>query len=392
MKNEYDVIVAGAGPAGSMAAYHAAKEGASVLLLEKDREVGVPVRCAEGVEEEGLSKLVDIKPEWVSARVKNVDIISPNHKKVAINLEKAVALVLDRKRFDADLAVMAAEVGALVRTRHNVKGLIIENDTVKGVKIETPAGPREIRASVVIAADGIESRVARQAGLVTVEKMKNMASTAQVTLSDSKIDGETMQFYLSSFWAPGGYLWIFPKGPGLANIGLGLVGNYDGDKKAIDFLNDFLKEFFPDGSILNLTAGGVPVTKTLKRITANGFMVVGDAARMVDPLTGGGIISGMQAGKLAGIRAAEAIKAGDVSEKFFQKYAKAWDKVGGKTHERLYKIKEAIYKFTDSDYNHIADKVLSIHEEKRTVFKIFSIALMRKPALLLDVARVFANY
>ncbi|MCK5520668.1 MAG: hypothetical protein KAI81_06120, partial [Candidatus Marinimicrobia bacterium] len=150
--------------------------------------------------------------------------------------------------------------------------------------------------------------------------------------------------------------------------------------------------FFPDGSILNLTAGGVPVTKTLKRITANGFMVVGDAARMVDPLTGGGIISGMQAGKLAGIRAAEAIKAGDVSEKFFQKYAKAWDKVGGKTHERLYKIKEAIYKFTDSDYNHIADKVLSIHEEKRTVFKIFSIALMRKPALLLDVARVFANY
>ncbi len=392
MKNEYDVIVVGAGPSGSMAALHAAKGGASVLMLEKDRDIGVPVRCAEGVGEDGLAKFVDIRPEWISARITKVSLTAPNGSTVSANVGNAVGFVLDRKRFDFDLARMAGDAGCTIRTRHNVTGLLMENGVVKGVRVMTPEGERSFHSKIVIAADGVESRVGRWAGLTTATKMKDMESAVQATVSDIDIDPETIQFFLSSFWAPGGYLWIFPKGPRMANIGLGVAGDNRSGKKAIDYLNAFLADKFPDGNIMTLFAGGVPVAKTLKRITADGLMLVGDAARMVDPVTGGGIISGMHAGKLAGIRAAEAIRAGDVSDAFFQEYVKAWAKAGGKNHERLYKVKEAIYKFSDDDLNHIADKVLAVPDEKRTLVKIFSIALMRKPSLLLDVAGLFANY
>jgi digeranylgeranylglycerophospholipid reductase len=120
-------------------------------------------------------------------------------------------------------------------------------------------------------------------------------------------------------------------------------------------------------------------------------MLAGDAAHMVNPMTGGGIIPGMRGGMLAGQTAAEAVKKNDVSEKFLSRYHKAWHKVGGKNHEMFYRIKSLIYKLTDDELNDIADTVLDIPEEKRTIAKVFSKAVIKKPSLIVDVVRVFAG-
>ena len=149
---------------------------------------------------------------------------------------------------------------------------------------------------------------------------------------------------------------------------------------------------FPNGSILNYIAGGIPLAKTLDKIVTNGLVLVGDAARTVNPISGGGIVSGMNNGKLAGIRVAEAIKGNNFTGKFLKKYEDDWYKAGGKNHERLYKIKNFILSLTDNDFDHIAKKASAIPIEKRSVLKVFKIAVWRKPSLVLDVVKAFSGF
>ncbi|MCJ7812049.1 FAD-dependent oxidoreductase, partial [bacterium] len=83
MKSRYDVIVVGGGPAGSWAAKHAAEKGVSVLLLEKDREIGTPVRCAEGVSQLGLRRCIDIREHWIAQIIRRVRLIAPDNTVIA---------------------------------------------------------------------------------------------------------------------------------------------------------------------------------------------------------------------------------------------------------------------------------------------------------------------
>ncbi len=143
--------------------------------------------------------------------------------------------------------------------------------------------------------------------------------------------------------------------------------------------------------MVSSTVGGVPCDKTLKKIVAEGLMLAGDAAHMVNPMTGGGIVPGMRGGMLAGETAVEAIKAGDTSEKFLNRYAKAWHKIGGKNHERFYSIKETVSKLTDEELDSIAGAVAKIPPEERSIAKVFRKAVFKKPSLVMDVMKVFAG-
>jgi len=97
MKDEYDVIVVGGGPAGSTAARYAAEGGASVLMLEKDRDIGMPVRCGEAVGAEGLKNFIEPNPKWIATTIDAFRLVAPSGKYVDIeNLEEA-GYVLDRR-------------------------------------------------------------------------------------------------------------------------------------------------------------------------------------------------------------------------------------------------------------------------------------------------------
>ena len=141
-----------------------------------------------------------------------------------------------------------------------------------------------------------------------------------------------------------------------------------------------------------MIAGGVPVAKTVKKMVTNGLMLVGDAAHTVNPMTGGGIVSGMRSGVLAAETAVSILKSKQSpTKKRLQKYEKEWYKIGGKNHEKFYRIKESIFRFEDKDLNQIADGIADIPEYKRSLLKLFSIAVSKKPSLLLDVARLFTG-
>lgn len=388
MKNKYDVIVVGAGPAGSVAAWYLAEKGLDVLLVEKDREIGVPVRCAEGIGNAGLREFIDPDPRWIAAEIKGARMVSPDGTKVELET-LGMGFVLERTLFDKELAHQAGRHGAEISLRSCVTDLIIDDGVVNGVRLEKLGSIYDIECNIVIAADGVESRVGRWAGLKTHTSLHDMETNAQYLLGNVEAKGEYCEFYFGKAIAPGGYAWVFPKGDGKANVGLGISGDYSQEKTATEYLNIFIEKNFPDSYPLSFIVGGVPVSATLKKIATNGLMIAGDAARQVNPVSGGGIVNAMKGGREAAKVAVKAFELNDFSEKVLSEYEKNWENVQGKSHKRFYRLKEGISKLTDDSLNATANVLSSISPEKLTLFEVFKTALIKEPSLLLDIRHLF---
>jgi len=391
LQNKYDIVVVGGGPAGSMAAWEAAKRGVSVCMLEKDRDIGYPVRCGEAAGESGLRQFVEIEDSWIAEKITSVKLVSPNLTSVDIDFAAETGYILNRRIFDYDLSRYAANAGAEVYTKAYVKNVLANNGEVNGVVLDYLGEEKQIQAKIVIGADGLTSRVGRWAGLKTLVRMKDMESAVQYSVANVDIEPNKMIMYVGMNHAPGGYIWVFPKGKKFANIGIGISGKYSKHKSAQKYLDEFMEREYPDAAILTTMCGGVPCAKPMEKPVADGIMLVGDAAHQINPMTGGGIVAGMKGGWIAGQVAAEAIKKNDYSEDSLLEYPKRMRKDFGKNHERFYKIKEVTEKLTNEDLDSIAEKVLSIPHNKRTLTSVFKAAVFKKPTLIIDVLKVFSG-
>ncbi len=391
MKEEYDVIIVGGGPGGTTAAYYAASGGAKVLLLEKKRDIGFPVRCAEGVGEAGLKEFLNPDPKWAVNKINTYRLIAPDGNIVTVK-NKEAGYILNRRVFDYMLAERASEMGAEILTRMYVNGIIINDRTVSGVRCEYLGKKFSIRSNIVIGADGVESRVGRWCGIKTNIKLRDIETCVQATISSKKIESDKIDFYFGKKIAPGGYVWVFPKGKNLANVGVGIAGIYTKNperKSPLDYLNEFLNKHYPDASILTRLAGGVPCAEGLKRIVADGLMLVGDAAHQANPVTGGGIVNAMKAGRIAGKVAAEAVLKQDFSEKMLREYPKQWNNTVGEINKKFYRMKKVIFGFSDKSLNAIAKSFNETSPENLTIKDIFVGALKKHPPLVIDALKVF---
>ncbi|MAT39571.1 MAG: hypothetical protein CL946_08195 [Ectothiorhodospiraceae bacterium] len=386
MKQQYDVVVVGAGPAGTTLARYAAMGGASVLVLEKDRDVGMPVRCAEAVSDNSLEQVVDIDPRWIATTIKHFRLVAPNGMSIQPDLG-GYGYVLERRIFDYDLAKLAVKAGAEVQTKSYVSGLLKPNGKFTGVSYKWNGEPREVQAKIIVGADGVESRVGKWAGIDTTTHIKDMECCAQVTLSNVDVEDDVCDFYFGENVAPMGYLWVFPKGNGIANVGIGISGMASKKRHAMSYLQEFLERKYPNAAALTTVAGGVPCAQTLDEIVKENIVLVGDAAHQVNPISGGGITSGMKAAKIAGELIADAVKKNNLS--LLNEYPKRWEKEGGKKHRTYYKMKSAVYTFGDDSLNDIAINVRKLKPEKQTIWGVFSTALRKQPQLVWEMVKTF---
>lgn len=386
----YDVTVVGGGPGGCVAAKECAEKGLSVLLLERHREIGVPVRCGEAVGKAGLLEFFSPDHPIVTKYVRKFKIrfIAPNGKTLDLNHESEAA-VLDRKIFDAGLAIMAASAGATVMTGANVTGLLTDNGYVKGVEAEFQGKRHKIRSKIVIGADGIESRVGRWAGIKTAPSFSDMESCVQYNISGKGYAKDRMDFYFGKNTAPTGYLWVFPKDDGTANIGVGVNGPASKEKKAEKYLKDFMNKYYPAASVIGTTCGGVVCSETLEKISGNGIMLVGDAAHQTNAVSGGGIINAMKAGRISAEVAVSSININDVSAERLSEYDRKWNKKQGKANHKFYLIKRIIENIEDETLNSITDKLNGLTFQKRTLINIFKSVLIKHPKLILDLPKLF---
>ena len=218
---DFDVVVIGGGPAGSIAAYTAADLGLSVLLVERDNAIGNPVRCAEGVDEKGLSEFFEPDPSWIATEVTRYSLIAPDGTDVEIDVEEK-GFILERLIFDRMIAEKAAANGAAIMTGVEAVGMSDYNNGGRTVSLRSDEKTWGVTAGIVIAADGVESRAARWAGLKTSASVHDMETCAQVNLAGIDVDPHAFKMYFSGEFAPGGYAWLFPKGSNTANVGLGI--------------------------------------------------------------------------------------------------------------------------------------------------------------------------
>src|SRR5438552_496608 len=388
-----DVLVVGAGPAGSIAAWEAKRAAPEldVVLLERDRVVGLPVRCAEGVGDAGLREFVD--PDgapWVARRITRIIFVAPDDTEVPVAEGRTVAWILDRTRFDAFLAAGAAAAGVEVRVATEAAGMERDPDGRWHVRVRGPGGNEEtLCARLVIGADGVEAMVGRWAGLDTRVPARDMESCAQYVVQGIDFDPDAIYLQFGDAVAPGGYAWIFPKGVGIANVGLGLVALKSDGRNARQYLDAWMDRRYPNGARTGYTVGGVIVHTTVQQTYADGLLVAGDAAHMINPLSGGGIVNAMKAGRLAGCTVAAAIRAGDTSARRLAAYHHAWMELLGQDHVKYYRIKRALESVDDAFFNALARTVNAIPPERRTLGRIFAHALVQHPQLIPVAARFF---
>ena len=179
------------------------------------------------------------------------------------------------------------------------------------------------------------------------------------------------------------------EGTSAGNIGLGVLASKLESKSPVEYLDVFLERRFPSGQQVELHVGGTPVSKGTRTTVGDGIMLVGDAARHADPMTGGGIINALEGGKLAGQVAKQAVRAQDFSRQVLKQYEAAWRASFGKKLERNYKIKDVFVNLADADLNKLVHSLKGLPLEELSVAGILKRLISHNPRLLAQLRHLF---
>jgi digeranylgeranylglycerophospholipid reductase len=159
---KYDVVVVGAGPAGTVTARFAAESGAKVIIVERRQEIGVPVLCGEGVSRKIDQWNILEGKRWIASSMDGARIYSPDGTMVKLSADMAgneTGYVIYRDIFDQELAHQAVKAGTKIMMNTTATGLLKKNDKIKGVKVKQFDEEFEIEADIVVGADGVESNI-----------------------------------------------------------------------------------------------------------------------------------------------------------------------------------------------------------------------------------------
>ena len=362
---EFDIVVIGSGPAGATTARFAAANGLSVLLVDKKQELGAPIQCSGAVSQNALEQTGVIPSiEYILEDIYGFAIYNEKGEKKVIDYRtikpdeyghdaglKPLGYVVDRRRFDRYLATQAERAGVTIWLKTEARGYRVLDNGNCEVDLYKFNEPITIKAKVVVGADGVQSQVGKWAGIKTHIKLSELASCLQFVVDGVATEG-LLEIITGHKWAPGGYAWVFPKGHGYAEIGLGVTRTMCTSNAQVyldHFIkSSFFKERFKNCKILEIQGGGVPLAAPLKTQYADNLILVGDAARHVNAITGGGIHTALNSGKIAGEFLNELIRSGKpATENNLKGYHDNWLKATGNSMWKLYNVKRKIFDTVD---------------------------------------------
>lgn len=347
-----DVLIVGAGPAGSIAAERLARLGHSVRVIEEHPRVGYPVQCAGLVSQ----RVLDLArtPQVVRRAVHGAAVFGPNLTSITFRAPEPRAFVIDRAGLDVALAERASSAGALIETETRFDGVLgTPNGTVRAMVTRRGTVSGEIEARLVIGADGVASAVARAFRL---RRPVEFLPAFEAEFPESPGDPDLVEVYLGNKISPGLFGWWIPDGAGGARVGV--AANADGTpaRAYYERLLDQLALRF-DRPLRNATSylvSGIPIGQ-VPRISGPRVVLVGDAAAQAKPLSGGGIFTGMRAAELAVGVVHGALTEGDLSAARLSQYDAAWLAEFGDEFEKAQYLRRLFLKLTDPELNAIVE-------------------------------------
>ena len=349
---DFDVIVVGGGPAGSSAARIAAKNGCTVALIEKEKEIAETVRTS------GVTWISDIEefgiPNECYNPIKKFSFCSPNNS-VTISDNIAKAAVLDVRKTYRFLAKRAQSLGTQVFTSTNVSE-ILKNSSGECIGVIAKSQDKEIKfkAKVIIDASGFASIVAKELG--HVEQWKKFGVGAEFEVKTEKLEYDNWWLMVGQEYSPAGYAWIFPTSKNTARIGVG-IGKPDSDVDPTIRLNELIDNKI--GPIRDLGEiekiefhyGLIPNEGLTRKTVYDNLILVGDSAGQANPLVLEGIRYAIRFGEVAGKVAAAAIKNEDTSETSLIPYEKEWRKAIESKINSAIKVQNRWVGLTDEEWD-----------------------------------------
>lgn len=301
MQDMYDVVIVGAGPVGLYTAKLLEGLGLKIVVFEEHQEVGKPVQCS-GLISANLDKLMKVKENWVEHKVRKA-VLHFGDQKIRLEKKQAAAYVINRGKFDKFLA-------------DQVKSEIMFGTKVDSVEIskncaEIKSGKNIIKSKMVLGCDGPNSVVARSMGVKPAEILNGLIAIEQKADISDNVD-----LWFDKEKLPDGFFWRIPRG---AAVEYGMLGK---NVKFADLENFFkIKNYEKRAGLIPM---GPPKTY-FDRV-----LLIGDAAGMTKPWSGGGIIYGLTASAIAYEVVREAFEKNDFSEDFLKKYEDGWKSVFGR--------------------------------------------------------------
>ena len=349
LREQYDVVVIGAGPGGSVAARELAQKGWTVLLLEKRERIGYPVRCGEA--RTNLSDLESYGPideDCIETIINGIYIYGPN----GVNIEvpkPGTGIMLNREKFDPMLAHLAENDGVELVTLARVDSVGgIEgkgSGEFRTVRIVEGNGPTEkvseVRAKMVISAEGVEARIGRSLGIPCLQKPTMTCTGVDIQVEGLLTKPDYLTFWQGHDFINDGYIWSFPKQKSnVTNFGAGFLFGGKHQKNILETTQEWLDKLFPGSKVNKVVGGLVPVSSTLQSYTLDRFALVGDAAHHTNPLTGGGIAAAMRAGRYCANTVHQGLECGNLSKAFLKNYENTCYLKFGSTHDFEFKFRK----------------------------------------------------
>jgi geranylgeranyl reductase family protein len=289
MSFDYDVTIIGAGPIGSTLAYELAKEDINVCLIDKKKVIGLPLQCA-GIINKRVLDVNQFPDELILNKAKGAVLHSKNHS-LTVSKEEDQAIIIDRVALDQFIYNRAIENG--VDSYLSSKVLAID-DLEGKVSFKNESAEKSIKSKIIVGADGPLSIVSSAFGN---DFDYYCASQYLVKIEEDNNDMSFVDLYAYGDLFPG-FIWQIPVSENIFRIGL--FSNYD-YKRQNEILNDFLmNEFqYENYEIIEKYKGKIPIYNKENKLFKNRALIIGDAASQIKPTTGGGLLIGFEAVKMA---------------------------------------------------------------------------------------------
>jgi len=343
----YDVLIIGAGPAGSRVAWRLAGLGYKVAVLEKHEGVGEHV-CCTGIVSRECGELFDIPQDCILQAAHSARLFAPSGEFLSIRKDEVQAYILDRAAFDLLLAGKAEKQGAEYLLAACAKDISIRDEGVE-VRVDQRGKALTFRGKVAIIANGFGSGLPQKLGLGQIKDFIIGAQTEVETNGISEVEVHFSQRIARGFFA-----WLVPLSQHRARAGL-----FSRESPG-NCLREFLAQLVAQGKISpaesRITYGGIPL-RPLPRTYGERVLVVGDAAGQVKPTTGGGIYYGLLCADMAAETIHEAFSLNDFCRKKLAHYEEAWRGKLGRELQMGYFARRLYNRLSDRRINKIFDIV-----------------------------------